>query len=130
MGNIQYTLFYVLTTHIKLENFMEGGKLDFELNCCLITIVDYALEALVHSYWAMVDRVNVRYDMQLLHASLTLPRGHHPRLVRIWLISWLVFPPFCLALVEIVVFVVFHGILHTGMKATTTPSMKYIFAHN
>jgi hypothetical protein len=66
---------------------MEGGKLDFELNCRLITIVDYALEVLVHSYWAMVDRINVRYDVKLLHVTLTLPRGRHPRLVHIWLIS-------------------------------------------
>ena len=59
--------------HIKLENFMEGGKLDFELNCCLITIVDYALKVLVCSYWVMVDRFIVRYNVQLLHVSLTIP---------------------------------------------------------
>jgi hypothetical protein len=66
---------------------MEGGKFDFVLNCYLVTIVDYALEVLVHSYWAMVDGVNVRYNVQLLHVALTLPRGRHPHLVHIWLIS-------------------------------------------
>jgi hypothetical protein len=44
-------------------------------------IVDYAL---VHSYLVVVDGVNVRNDVQLLHVTLTLPRGRHPHLVRIW----------------------------------------------
>jgi hypothetical protein len=109
---------------------MEGGKLDFVLNCCLITIVDYALEVLVCSYWAMVDRVNVRYDVQLLHVALTLPQGRHPRLVHIWLISWLMLPLFFSALEEIVVFVVFPGILHTCMIALTSPFMKNNSAQN
>ena len=109
---------------------MEGGKLDFVLNYCLITIVDYVLEVLVHSYWAMVDRVNVRYGVKLLHISLTLPQGFHPRLVHIWLISWLMLPLFCSALEKIVVFVVFPGIKHTRMKAPTAPSMKYSSAQN
>jgi hypothetical protein len=72
--------------HIKLENFIKGGISDFALNFCLATMVDYALEVLVCSYWVMVDGVNVRYDVKLLHVALTLPRGPHPHLVRIWLI--------------------------------------------
>jgi hypothetical protein len=45
---------------------MEGVILDFKLNFYLMTIVDYVLEVLVFSYWDMVDRFNVRYNMQLL----------------------------------------------------------------
>ena len=44
-------------------------------------IVDYAL---VHSYLVVVDGVNVRNDVKLVHVTLTLPRGRHPHSIQIW----------------------------------------------
>jgi hypothetical protein len=109
---------------------MEGGKSDFVLNCYLVSIVDYALEVLVRSYWDMVDGVNVRYDVKLLHVALTLPRGHHPNSVRIWLITLVGVASTLLGLGNNSFAYWFSGIPHTGMIALTTPFMKYNFAQN
>jgi len=84
----------------------------------------------MHSYWAMVDGVNVRYDVQLTHVALTLPRGLLPHMVFIWLIALAGASSTLLGLGKNSSTYWFFGILNTGMIALTSPFMKYNSAHN
>jgi hypothetical protein len=84
----------------------------------------------VRSYLTMVDGINVRYDVQLLHVALTLPRGRHPHLVHIWLIALAGAASVLLGLGKNSRDYWVSGILHTCMIALTSPFMKYNSAQN
>ena len=84
----------------------------------------------MRSYWAMVDGINVIYDVKLLHVTLTLPRGCHPQLVRIWLISLAGVASVLLSLGKNSGACWFSGILLIGMLALISPFIYYNFAPN
>jgi hypothetical protein len=65
----------------KTYGLMEGGKFDFCIELLFGKHIGLCVGGWAHSYLDIVDGINERNDMQLLHIALTLPQGHHPHLV-------------------------------------------------
>ena len=80
--------------------------------------------------WLCLMEINVGNDVQLLHVTLTLPRGRHPHLFALVLVDLAGAASVLLGLGKNSGACWFYGILLTSMLALTSPFMNCSSAPN